>query len=71
MERRKQRIGKAVAIPKADSPNSLSVKTRDKSRVETQQSSSSPTIEISDADYRTLHMPCDALEDSGDSKPGN
>lgn len=32
-------------------------------------------IEISDADYRTLHMPCDALDidaldGSGDGKPG-
>ena len=29
-----------------------------------------PTIEISDADYRTLHLPCDALDESGDCKPG-
>ena len=30
-----------------------------------------PTIEISDADYRTLHLPCDALEESGDGEPGH
>ncbi len=29
-----------------------------------------PTIEISDDDYRTLHLPCDTLEESGDSESG-
>ena len=70
MERRERTSRKAVAIPKADSPDSLTAKMREKSRLETQKPGS-PTIEISDADYRTLHMPCDALEESGDSKPGN
>lgn len=35
------------------------------------QQEHAPTIEISDADYRTLHMPCDALEESDDGAPGN
>ena len=36
-----------------------------------------PVIEVSDADYRTVHLPCDALEEraqpikKGGRKPGN
>ena len=29
------------------------------------------TIEISDDDYRTLHMPCDTLEENDVSEPGD
>ncbi|CAA0104896.1 Uncharacterised protein [Halioglobus japonicus] len=29
------------------------------------------TIEISDDDYRTVHLPCDTLEESGNSEPGH
>ncbi len=32
--------------------------------------SRSSIIEISDADYRTPHLPCDALEENEDGKPG-
>lgn len=28
------------------------------------------TIEISDKDYRTLHLPCDTLEENGGAEPG-
>ena len=37
----------------------------------TAQNAIAPAIEISDADYRTLHLPCDALEESGEDKPGH
>lgn len=29
-----------------------------------------PVIEISDADYRSIHLPCESLEDGGDGEPG-
>lgn len=29
---------------------------------------SEPVVEISDKDYRSLHLPCDALEETGDSE---
>ena len=29
-----------------------------------------PTIEISDEDYRTLHLPCDTLEEGGSFDAG-
>jgi hypothetical protein len=41
------------------------------------QRSATPMIEVSDADYRTVHLPCDALEESaqptkkGGRKPGS
>ncbi|MBK6510425.1 MAG: hypothetical protein IPG06_13875 [Haliea sp.] len=41
------------------------------------QRGATPMIEVSDADYRTVHLPCDALEEraqpikKGGRKPGN
>ena len=41
------------------------------------QREATPMIEVSDADYRTVHLPCDALEEraqpikKGGRKPGN
>ena len=41
------------------------------------QRGATPMIEVSDADYRSVHLPCDALEESaqptkkGGRKPGN
>jgi hypothetical protein len=41
------------------------------------QRAAAPTIEISDADYRSVHLPCEALEESakhikkGGRKPGD
>ena len=44
-------------------------KAREQSTLDGKKSRSS-IIEISDADYRTPHMPCDALEENEDCKPG-
>ena len=35
------------------------------------QNAIAATIEISDDDYRTLHLPCDDLEEGEDGKPGH
>lgn len=70
MHRRQGKTREEVMTAQADCAGGSARKARAHARQEAQREHA-PTIEISDADYRTLHMPCDALEESDDGAPGN
>lgn len=70
MERREKKYSGGVTRLKADRVDGASAVAPELSKLDA-QNVITPTIEISDADYRTLHMPCDALEESGDDTPGH
>jgi hypothetical protein len=69
MERREKRCREGVVMLEADRPDEAVADGPEQSK-SAAQNVITPTIEISDADYRTLHLPCDALEESGDGEPG-
>ncbi|MCB1688551.1 MAG: hypothetical protein KDI33_08700 [Halioglobus sp.] len=70
MERRGEECRENVDSADAGRPAAVLADRSEPDRPEAQNEASA-TIEISDADYRTLHLPCDKLEESGDSDPGH
>ncbi|MCB1704598.1 MAG: hypothetical protein KDI17_07035 [Halioglobus sp.] len=68
--RRRQGKGREEDAPSAPATGAARPRAH---RKRDAQRGAAPTIEIevSDADYRTLHMPCDALEEGAGSEPGH
>ena len=69
MERRGVKRSADVGMPRAGSDCSPLEEKREQSKPGAQEVSPT-TIEISDEDYQTLHLPCDTLEESGGGDPG-
>ena len=70
MQRHEEKCKEGVVMLEADRPDGAIANGPEQSKLAA-QNVITPTIEISDADYRTLHLPCDALEESGDDEPGH
>ena len=68
-ETRKQASGAAAAVRAAGRSGEECEKER-RIRLLLAQQNVLPIIEVSDADYRTLHLPCEALEEKEGDKPG-